>query len=489
MIQPECIKKCGIRTDTGGICRICLNRNILQGDVIEQLKNIPDDVMDCVISSPPYWGLRDYGVKGQLGLEPNFRDYLKKMQEIMREIKRVLKNTGTCWINLGDTYAGGNAHSDWSGCTPEFMGRNKETKQKFKAGVKNHLTAKSRYGIPERFYINCIDDGWIARNHIPWYKSNSMPSSVKDRFTNKWESVFFFAKNQKYYFNLDAVREKSITESKPFNLRVRENITGHTQAKLGDKSYTATKEEMEKYNKDGTKRYTDEKLGHRNGLGASTLDKKQDSTLGADGKPIPTYAGFNDRWRKKQQNEPDNKYRLVNRIKDARDDGLDHDHCLDHPKGKNPGDVFFINPKPFAEAHFATFPIDLPLKILKCACPQQVCSKCGIPRYPINKRIGESTMQWSTRKSFASYPNEKREKPQELMKHGVFETIGYSKCDCNESFKPGIVLDPFFGAGTVGIAAEKLGLNWCGIELSKKYITLAEKRLEPFRSEKLEAFT
>ncbi|MCH8915698.1 MAG: site-specific DNA-methyltransferase [Thaumarchaeota archaeon] len=152
---------------------------------MDKLPEIPDESIDCIISSPPYWGLRDYGVEGQLGLEPDFRDYLKIMGKIMDQLKRVLKSTGSCWINLGDTYAGGKAHSDWNGCTAEFIGRTKETEQYFVAQSKNHLQAKSRYGIPERFYIQCIDSGWIARNHIPWYKSNSMPSSVKDRFTNK----------------------------------------------------------------------------------------------------------------------------------------------------------------------------------------------------------------------------------------------------------------------------------------------------------------
>jgi len=388
-----------------------MSRQILQGDVLKRLVEIPDETFDTIISSPPYWGLRDYGVDGQLGLEPDFRDYLKIMAQIMTELKRVLKNTGTCWINLGDTYAG-------SGKGAGFDGDSKETwRFDTKPNLMESITAKSRFGIPERFYINCIDDGWIARNHIPWYKSNAMPSSVKDRFTNKWESVFFFAKSQKYYFNLDAVREKTITESKPFNIRVRENITGHAQAKLGDKSWTATEEEMSRYNKDGTKRYTNEKLGHRNGLGKSTLDKKQDNTKGVDGKPIPMYAGFNERWNNRSQDQ------FTKRKLEMRSDGGDHDSCMNDPRGKNPGDVFFINPKPFAEAHFATFPVELPLKILKCACPPD-----------------------------------------------------------------GIVLDPFFGAGTVGVAAEMLGLQWCGIELNEEYITIARNRLEPYLNNKLEGF-
>ena len=149
-----------------------MNRTILRGDVLEKLVEINDSSIDCIISSPPYWGLRDYGVSGQLGLEPDFRDYLSTMNDIMIQLKRVLKNTGTCWINLGDTYNSSGSSSDhprhWDGREKNIDGGIKQTT--------NSLQTKSRMGIPERFYINCIDDGWIARNHIPWYKSNSMPN-------------------------------------------------------------------------------------------------------------------------------------------------------------------------------------------------------------------------------------------------------------------------------------------------------------------------
>ena len=202
-----------------------MNRQIFQGDVLEQLVQFPDGSIDCIISSPPYWGLRDYSVEGQLGLEPDFHDYLNKMQTIMDELKRVLKNTGTCWINLGDTYAGGGGHAVPQ--TIQAANRKSRMPENYeqdpgKAKFRGKM-GKSRFGIPERFYINCIDSGWIARNHIIWTKNNSMPSSVKDRFTNKWESVFFFSKNKKYYFDLDAVREPTITSTKPFNVRVRDS--------------------------------------------------------------------------------------------------------------------------------------------------------------------------------------------------------------------------------------------------------------------------
>lgn len=412
-----------------------MNRTILQGDVLEKLSEIKDETIDVVISSPPYWGLRDYGVDGQLGLEPDFRDYLKIMSKIMTQLKRVLKNTGTCWINLGDTYAGGNNHSDWSGSDERFDKRMKENQ--YTAQPKKHLAAKSRYGIPERFYINCIDDGWIARNHIPWYKANSMPSSVKDRFTNKWESLFFFAKNQKYYFNLDAVREKTTTETKPFNVRVRDSKRGLVQEKL---TGGMSEKEDQTHNNKGEKYdiIPDSNVSrlHRE---RENSPHKQDNTKGADGKPIPTYEGFNERWQtsKLKDHYDENgmclgcgkhftKHQVTNRAQGSenRDQRQKEDYVWCNAKGKNPGDVFFINPRPFPEAHFATFPVDLPLKILKCACP-----------------------------------------------------------------KDGIVLDPFFGAGTVGVAAEQLGLQWCGIEMNEEYIKIAKKRLDQYMNYSLEMFS
>ena len=170
--------------------------------------------------------------------------------------------------------------------------------------VKNHIQAKSRYGIPERFYANCIDDGWLARNHIPWIKENAMPSSVKDRFTNKWESVFFFAKEPQYYFNLDAVREKTITQTKPFNRRIQEAKKGLGQMKMGDLpgAFTQTALEDMTFNTKGERieglqeKLMDRKMAnvegqstqgiHRNrSEGKPDWENKQDSTLGADGTP------------------------------------------------------------------------------------------------------------------------------------------------------------------------------------------------------------
>ena len=192
------------------------NRTVLIGDVMDKVKEIPNETIDCIISSPPYWALRDYGTGKQWGMEEDFHDYLKRMNSLMQELRRILKPTGSVWINLGDTYSssGSGTNSKTTGlhgkdCTCQTCKATDSTSY-YRKHLK-YIQTKSRIGIPERFYINCIDDGWIARNHIPWIKPNAMPSSVQDRFTNKWESIFFFAKKQKDYLNLVALRVDSIT--------------------------------------------------------------------------------------------------------------------------------------------------------------------------------------------------------------------------------------------------------------------------------------
>ena len=406
-----------------------------------------------------------------------------------------------------------------------------------------------------------------------------MPSSVKDRFTNKWESVFFFAKNQKYYFNLDAVRVEPITKikPKPFNRRIRDAKRLENMNQEGA-IVGAEMTEQEKLNTD--------KLGNK---------LKQDNVLGADGKPKANYKGFNARWQEKMNGvrikisdiqetkvgeeitekpfkEESNKIiatkvkigdgevnvfskeksqksikiksptgsaertkidlntnvernrqsRLNSMIKGknpgdvfetevsrleqevyGKDDMKNgrRSRVLGflnttgrkqnaNPNGKNPGDIFNINTKPFPKAHFATFPPALPEKILKCSCPKQVCNKCGKPREPITKSNNPSKQDadYNNTLNYNNKMNQTTSNPQSSkslhrQKGGVYNTsvtIGYTDCGCNAGFKAGITLDPFFGAGTVGLVAEELGLDWVGIELKEEYTKIARERLEPY---------
>lgn len=176
---------------------------ILQGDVIETLRTLPDGFVHTCVTSPPYWGLRDYGVPGQIGLEPTPDEYIEKMVEVFREVRRVLRDDGTLWLNLGDSYA-----SKPSG----GIGRNAKvtaTKKAIQksAGVPAGLKPKDLVGIPWRVAFALQADGWYLRRDIIWHKPNAMPESVKDRPTAAHEYIFLMSKAPRYYYDADAIRE------------------------------------------------------------------------------------------------------------------------------------------------------------------------------------------------------------------------------------------------------------------------------------------
>ena len=164
---------------------------------------MPNESVDCIITSPPYWQLRNYGYPEQWGLEPTFNEYLEHLWSLMDEIYRILKPNGTVWINLGDTY--GTQRGGLRGANT-FDPKNREaTKNVIEQPKTIH---KCLLLIPHRFAIGCIERGWIVRNDIIWAKRNGMPESVTDRFSKKHEYFFFMVKSEKYFFDLDAIRDK-----------------------------------------------------------------------------------------------------------------------------------------------------------------------------------------------------------------------------------------------------------------------------------------
>lgn len=182
---------------------------ILNIDCLEGCRGLPDKSVDCVITSPPYFQLRDYGYPEQWGLEPTYQEYLEYLWSLMDEIWRVLKDEGTVWINLGDTYSNKTQGAfDYQNTGAGKIDKNVTTKREI------DFKEKCLMLIPHRFAIGAIDRGWILRNDIIWAKRNGMPESVTDRFSKKHEFFFFFVKQQKYYFDLDAVREKIISQSR-----------------------------------------------------------------------------------------------------------------------------------------------------------------------------------------------------------------------------------------------------------------------------------
>lgn len=200
------------------------------GDCRAVLAVLPDDSVDCVVTSPPYWGLRDYGTDGQLGLERTPEEYVANMVAVFREVRRVLRPSGTCWLNLGDSYAGsgkgGNpAGSEWSG----FIGNGDREKAAKASPPYLGLAQKQLVGIPWRVAFALQADGWYLRSDIIWSKPNPMPESVTDRPTKSHEYLFLLTRSARYYFDADAVREANVSpEQAAHNERYAKVYDAHT---------------------------------------------------------------------------------------------------------------------------------------------------------------------------------------------------------------------------------------------------------------------
>ena len=187
---------------------------LLQGDCLQQLATLPAASVQCCVTSPPYWGLRDYGVDGQLGLEETPDAYVANMVAVFREVRRVLRDDGTLWLNLGDSYAR-TAGDDSTKVTDGGMktGRTGKSDQLFKSGNNRPpagLKAKDLVGIPWRVAFALQADGWYLRQDIIWHKPNPMPESVTDRCTKAHEYIFLLTKSAKYFYDNEAVKEKSL---------------------------------------------------------------------------------------------------------------------------------------------------------------------------------------------------------------------------------------------------------------------------------------
>lgn len=189
------------------------------GDCVDSMKTMPDQSVQTCITSPPYFGLRDYGVDGQIGLEQSPEAYVAKLVEVFREVKRVLMDDGTLWLNLGDSYAG-------SGKGQYLDGENDPKKKKTKGMKLNNgnvplgLKPKDLMGIPWRVAFALQADGWYLRQDIIWHKPNPMPESVTDRCTKSHEYIFLLSKSNKYYFDNEAIKEHANPDS---TVRDRDN--------------------------------------------------------------------------------------------------------------------------------------------------------------------------------------------------------------------------------------------------------------------------
>lgn len=180
---------------------------IYQGDALAVLKTFPDECVQCCITSPPYWGLRDYGIEGQLGLESTPEEYVAKLVEIFREVRRVLRKDGTVWLNLGDSYANTTSgYGERGGNLEPTMGAHQNIEPK-KKKIPSGLKPKDLVGIPWHVAFALQADGWYLRSDIIWSKPNPMPESVTDRPTKAHEYMFLLTKLGRYYYDQEAIKE------------------------------------------------------------------------------------------------------------------------------------------------------------------------------------------------------------------------------------------------------------------------------------------
>lgn len=179
---------------------------IYTGHCLETLKTFPDGIFNTCVTSPPYWGLRDYGMTDQLGQEATPEEFVSNLVEVFREVKRTLKDDGTLWVNLGDTYAGSGGSGNQFGQLEKGLAKYKQINKPKDIGCK----PKDLVGIPWMVAFALRADGWYLRQDIIWSKPNPMPESVTDRCTKAHEYIFLLSKNQKYYYDNEAIKEPSL---------------------------------------------------------------------------------------------------------------------------------------------------------------------------------------------------------------------------------------------------------------------------------------
>jgi DNA modification methylase len=271
------------------------------GDAREVMAEMPDRSVSCVVTSPPYFGLRDYGLPGQYGLEATAEEYVDNLRRVFAEARRVLADDGTLWLNIGDSYSGGARRSyDTDG---------RKSRGRALAGQRpvSGLPGKNLLGIPWRLATALRQDDWIVRNQIIWAKPNGMPESVRDRLSCRHETIFLLVKQPRYWFDLDAIRE-TLQWSQPHPAGGRWQGPGHGGTR---------------------RRLVQPKGGGKYSTSAEPLRGRCHGN-----QMLPT----------------------------------GRRHAAAHGRGKNPGDVWVMPTRPFRQAHFAVFPIDLPLRCIAAGC-------------------------------------------------------------------------------------------------------------------------
>jgi len=289
-----------------------MERNkIIHGNCLDVLKTLPGEGVNCCITSPPYWGLRDYGNDNQLGLEKTPEEYVANMVKVFNEVKRVLKKDGTVWLNLGDSYT-----SSTPGQSGESDKQDSNVGSRFK-GVRLTPTTKPKdlVGIPWMVAFALRSAGWYLRQDIIWHKPNPMPESVTDRCTKAHEYIFLLTKSVKYFYDVEAIQEEAAYDG-------RKDIVMKGSPKYSN-GYAPTTTSPQPVALKGHVRWK---------------KRKNDGTnYGGDGTGFQNHSGYDQ---------------------------------LNNPYVRNKRSVWTITTRPYSEAHFATFPERLIEPCIKAGCPE-----------------------------------------------------------------------------------------------------------------------
>ncbi len=319
------------------------------GDCRAVLASMPADSVDCVVTSPPYWGLRDYGADGQLGLERTPEEYVANMVAVFREVRRVLKPTGTCWLNLGDSYASSGGERAY-GSSDNGTGRG--------PGARRHdvpasgLKPKDLVGIPWRVAFALQADGWYLRSDIIWSKPNPMPESVTDRPTKSHEYLFLLTKSARYYFDADAVAEPASDTSVA---RWSQNVEDQVGSERVPGKTNGTMKAV-----GGPRRRQAERaveVARAAGLTDAHIAAIRRSGIHDAGKALVTQT----------PNLDAETRRLADEAKDALG-GYYREFLI--PATRNIRSVWTIPTMPYKGAHFAVFPPELPERCIKAGSPE-----------------------------------------------------------------------------------------------------------------------
>lgn len=213
-----------------------MEKNIIYNeDCLYGLKKLPDNSVDCCITSPPYYGLRDYGCRNQIGLEQTPQEYIERLTAVFVEVLRVLKPEGTLWLNIGDTYNGYKGNANQTSFESMYAGHRHQPARKPNYGLEDKtLKQKDLIGIPWMLAFALRNIGYYLRQDIIWAKPNPMPEAVKDRCTKSHEYIFLLSKSARYFFDCDAIKEQSTSDCKPHKVHHRRIEKGTYREKYSD---------------------------------------------------------------------------------------------------------------------------------------------------------------------------------------------------------------------------------------------------------------